>query len=358
MYPPKAGFQLHHDSKYRWGEVIVGVNLGQEGEMLFTPDNPKENAFHHAAFTSEFASKSAGVHKSMRVKLPRRSIYIMSGPSRYVYKHGIAQQRPTRPPPSWNKWNMRKSLTFRSTKVFSDVYLERQLNNTTNTTTTERMEWQRRKEEQDKYKAKGTKVEVAQERQNATLLLNMMDSGIIPSQLRFDRSEVTFDLAPGVVVQQQQQQHSEYRGYSSSQFGSLGIGGGDNIVSAAAPVAATAAFQGEGRQLGSTSINHSRGDDDDDVMQMAINASLRSLDAERAARSEKRKRMNRSSDECASESCKEEEGASAKKRSGGAAGTSCEGVIDLVGEGDSDDDEEETKNEGFFKKDRDIIAIE
>ena len=41
---------------------------------------------------------------------------------------------------------------------------------------------------------------MAQERQNATLLLNMMDSDMIPSQLKFDRSEVTFDLAPSVVL--------------------------------------------------------------------------------------------------------------------------------------------------------------
>ena len=101
MYPPKAGFQFHHDSQYRWGEVIVGINLGQEGTMMFTPDKP-EDAFDHAAFTSEFASKAVGVGKSMRIKLPRRSIYVMSGKSRYVYKHGIAQQKPQMAPPSWN----------------------------------------------------------------------------------------------------------------------------------------------------------------------------------------------------------------------------------------------------------------
>lgn len=183
--------------------------------------------------------------------------------------------------------------------------------------------------------------------------------------MRFDGSEVTFDLAPGVVAQQQQrqQQQSEYRGYSSSRFGALGIGGG--IASTAASGAATAAFQGEGRQLGS-SINHSGGDDNDYMTHMAINASLRSLAEELSAGSEKRKkRRNCSSDEGAPESCKEdEEGASAKKRSGGADGTkwrscwydtSCGGVIDLVGEGSCDD--EETKNGGNLEKDYDIVVI-
>jgi hypothetical protein len=74
MYPPKAGFQFHHDSQYRWGEVIVGVNLGQEGEMMFTPDR-EEDAFDTSAFTTDLASKAAGVGKSVRVKLPRRSIF-------------------------------------------------------------------------------------------------------------------------------------------------------------------------------------------------------------------------------------------------------------------------------------------
>lgn len=346
MYPPKAGFQLHHDSQYRWGEVIVGINLGQEGEIMFTPDKP-DDAFDHAAFTSEFASKAAGVGKSMRIKLPRRSIYVMSGPSRYVYKHGIAQQKPTQAPPSWNKLNMRKSLTFRSTKVFSDVYLERQLKKAEvdDNNTTKRMEWQSRKEAQDKYKPRGNKAEVAQERGKATMLLNMMDSGIIPSQLRFARSEVSFDLPPGVVAQQQQQQQRGFRGYSGGRFGTFGIGGGDGKNLAAAPIAATAAFQGEGRQLGSSSISGEGGDDD---MQLAMNASLRTLAEERAARSEKRKRQ-RGGDEGASE-----EEASLKKRSEGAAGIgTCGGVIDLVGE-DEEEEEVDKKNGG---ESSDVIVI-
>jgi len=54
MYPPppKAGFQFHHDSQHRWGEVIVGMNLGQEGEIMFTPDKD-EDAFDEAAFSTD-----------------------------------------------------------------------------------------------------------------------------------------------------------------------------------------------------------------------------------------------------------------------------------------------------------------
>eukprot|EP00985_Skeletonema_marinoi_P007192 scaffold3145_cov73-Skeletonema_marinoi.AAC.3 len=365
MYPPKAGFQFHHDSKYRWGEVIVGVNLGQEGEIMFTPDRV-EDAFDQAAYSSEFGSKSAGVGKSMRIKLPRRSIYIMSGPSRYVYKHGIAQQKPTQAPPSWNTLNMRKSLTFRSTKVFSDVYLERKLQEAAELEVNHemRIQLQSRKEAQDKFKPNGTRAVVAQERQNATLLLNMMDSGIIPCQLRFARSEVTFDfdLPPGVasVQQQQQQQQQQQSGSSTSSshsFGAIGVSIGGGVTSvvppapaaAHAPSAAAAAFQGEGRQLGSSINNGGVAGDDGDMMQMAINASLRSLAEERAARSsKKRKRRKCESDEGASESCEE---ASPKKRSGGAGVKG--GVIDLVGE----DDEEDKKIEGNHENNCDVIVI-
>ena len=355
MYPPKAGFQFHHDSQYRWGEVIVGINLGQEGTMMFTPDKP-EDAFDHAQFTSEFASKAAGVNKSMRIKLPRRSIYVMSGKSRYVYKHGIAQQKPQMAPPSWNTLNMRKSLTFRSTKVFSDVFLERQLNaaatGASANDVAKRMQWQSRKEAQDKYKPRGNKAEVAQQRQTANSLLNMMESGIIPSHLRFARSEVTFDLPPGVGVaaQQQQQQQSVLHGYSSGRFGGGGGGGsGGGIVAAAAAPLAFAAFQGEGRQLGSSissSIVGGAGRNDD-MMEMAINASLRSLAEERA----KRKRM--SDEGASSESC---EGANPKKGSdegaAGAGGTFGGEVIDLVGE--NDDGEEDKKIGGCNS---DVIVI-
>ena len=30
-YPPKAAFNKHLDSRYRWGETVVGVTLGQAG---------------------------------------------------------------------------------------------------------------------------------------------------------------------------------------------------------------------------------------------------------------------------------------------------------------------------------------
>lgn len=307
MYPPNARFQLHHDSKYRWGEVIMGVNLGQDGEMMFTPDR-EEDAFGEAAFDSEFAYKERGRNKSMKVRLPRRSIYVMTGPSRYVYKHGIAKQKPTQSPPSWNPRNMRKSMTFRSTKVFSDLYLERLLQSYKNTggDATKIAVIQARKNAQDKLKPRDqngtplTKAEIAEERTTANNLLNMLDSGLIPAELRFAQNEVTFPLPSGVVGEQASQRVP---------------------AAASAPVP----FQGEGRQLGSAA--------EDDDMVMAINESLRSLAAERAARAGAGKRKSVDDYTTSPDGSPEKKG----KKSGDTGN-----VIDLLG--DDDDAKKEEDN--------------
>jgi hypothetical protein len=241
--------------------------------------------------------------------------------------------------------NMRKSLTFRSTKVFSDVYLERKLADN-DLDATRRVMWQTRKEAQDKYKPKGNKAEVAQERQNASALLNMIDSGIIPAQLRFAQHEVTFPLPPGVVVTQQR---GAFGNYSSGGFGTSGSGrsvAAASVPPAVAPAraAAAAVFQGEGRQLGSSANNSGVGDDD--IMPMAINASLRSLAEEREARAEKRKRKrdterSGSGDRVSASPCEE-----SPKKGGG--------VIDLVGEDDEDNKEGGNRDD---KKNSDVIVI-
>lgn len=156
----------------------------------------------------------------------------------------------------------------------------------------------------------------------------MLESGIIPAQLRFAQSEVTFPIPAG------QRQRGAFGNYSSGsgRFGTSGVSGGD--VASVPPAAARApavAFQGEGRQLGSSANN--RGDDDNDIMQMAINASLCSLAEEHAARAEKRKRKR------ATENSGSGEGVSA---------SSCEespmkggAVIDLAGEEDEDNMKED-----------------
>lgn len=67
--------------------------------------------------------------------LPPNSMYVMSGASRYDWRHGINVNQKYHPLsrydptntflfPSWNSQNLRRAVIFRSTKVFSNVSLE------------------------------------------------------------------------------------------------------------------------------------------------------------------------------------------------------------------------------------------
>ena len=53
----------------------------------------------------------------------------MSGASRVDWKHGIRKQpaTPSRPPPPWNPFDFRRSLTLRATKAYSDACLDAEL---------------------------------------------------------------------------------------------------------------------------------------------------------------------------------------------------------------------------------------
>jgi hypothetical protein len=246
VYPEGAGFFHHYDSRHRWGEVIVGVTVGQSGVIYFVPKDGQESLLPPG-------------RDSIEVVLPRRSIYVMSDASRYDWKHGIVKHRPTHPSPSWNTNNLRISLTLRSKKVYSDVYLERQLLNETDVM--KRAELSTRIAEQKKFypvlKKNGpklTKSEVEEQRKKANALLDFMDSGAIPAHLRFHQHEVTSPLPK-----------------SDNRSG---------VASASAPAAATV-FPGRGRLLGSAD------DDDDKEMKNVLEASIRSYAKEEAARKRK-----------------------------------------------------------------------
>lgn len=295
LYPPGASFSHHYDSRTRWGEVIVGVNLGREGEMLFVPQAKHDK--------EALAARTNGKIKSVRVKMPRRSIYVMSGPSRLDWKHGVVSHKVTKndpPLPSWNPHNMRKSLTFRSTKVFSDVYFERKIQDMQNMIVTERNDERRRKHEETladlttrqrsqlRFKASGdygkgslSGADLLEERRRAASLLDMMASGSVgvPADLRFDPSEVTFPLPPGVPT------GGSYDAAGGFAVGAFAGGGFASSFLASTRAIAVSAFRGEGRRLGRSADNRRVDEDgEDDDIAKAKNASLRSLAEERAKR--------------------------------------------------------------------------
>lgn len=133
-YPKSAQFNSHYDSRYRWGECITGVCLGQAGVIYFTQQKgsaPKKWKTQEGGPKVNVQTQKCG-KICVEVQLPRRCIYTFHGPARLDWKHGIRHQTVKRlatfpAPPSWNPWNLRRSLTFRCTKAYSDAYLQHQL---------------------------------------------------------------------------------------------------------------------------------------------------------------------------------------------------------------------------------------
>lgn len=110
-YPPNAVFPIHWDSRYRWGEYVLGVSMGSSAYITFHPvDKTLQN---------------------VRVELPRRSVYVMTGESRTDWKHSLnGVLRPgfgVHAPLCWNPEGMRRSLTFRCTKQYNYDAMQHQL---------------------------------------------------------------------------------------------------------------------------------------------------------------------------------------------------------------------------------------
>jgi hypothetical protein len=120
-------FALHFDSKYTWGETVIGVSLGAASCLRFFPANGQTMNGPAFAAKGEFG-KGLGASrvkdKHVEIELPRRSIYIMSGPSRTDWRHAISPIE-DKSPPSQN-WNpgFRRSLTMRTVKWYSDAVLQ------------------------------------------------------------------------------------------------------------------------------------------------------------------------------------------------------------------------------------------
>ena len=130
-----TGFKEHFDSRYRWGETVVGVTLGRECVMYFVPGNGAIKARGVPAAPESSTSLPVTVKRypssgsfAIELSLPRRSIYVMSGAARVDFKHGIRalpRVDPRAPPAvAWNPHSMRRALTLRATKAYSDHCLD------------------------------------------------------------------------------------------------------------------------------------------------------------------------------------------------------------------------------------------
>jgi len=88
VYPDGTGFTSHLDSAHRWGHRIVTFSLQTACELLL---------------------QKAGV-ATFRQVLEARSAYVLTGPARYDWKHGISRRKRGGP---------RVAVVLRSTKAFA-----------------------------------------------------------------------------------------------------------------------------------------------------------------------------------------------------------------------------------------------
>ena len=101
-YEEGGTFAPHFDSRYRWGETVMGVCLGAPAVIKF--------------------SAHVGGKASVDIPIERRCIYVMTGESRVDWKHSIhsvnkMNKKKVTAVPSWNLDGLRRSLTLRSTKT-------------------------------------------------------------------------------------------------------------------------------------------------------------------------------------------------------------------------------------------------
>ena len=87
----------------------------------YEPAEPGENAYYTKSKTKIFGKQ----RWQLTMVLPPNSIYVMSGPSRYDWRHGIncGDANVTLPNSSFA---LRRSVVFRSTEVFSDYCLKKE----------------------------------------------------------------------------------------------------------------------------------------------------------------------------------------------------------------------------------------
>ncbi len=164
-YPIGSKFAGHFDSRYRWGIYIIGVNLGSP-----------------CMLSMSFPGDSS---KTKKVLLPRRSIYVMSGDARYLYKHAISKINKIDDAndlandlanKEWNKKGIRRSFTLRCSKIYETVYLEHKLKLGKNEILTELIkENQLFKPRKDHDSTKNmTKEEIENDRQEAEFHVGMI----------------------------------------------------------------------------------------------------------------------------------------------------------------------------------------
>ena len=97
-YEPGQGIRPHFDRKDYFDNTIIGISLGSDCVMEFTPVSTKENK-----------------KEKVNIFIPRRSLYVLEDDARYKWHHGIPGRKNDKL--GNGKVNVRKrriSITFRN----------------------------------------------------------------------------------------------------------------------------------------------------------------------------------------------------------------------------------------------------
>ena len=247
-YRKGSSFPCHWDGRGKWGEYVIACTLGAPCTITFQHAAPKGNpvdpsrpfewvppdpastddAYWTRSLTDEEVELSSYSSKNKRrlwqltMTLPPNSLYVMSGASRYDWRHGINcdQSHPVPTPnalhvsasgavtklpvdtwllPSWNKSGSRRSVIYRSTKCFSDLCLDHEKDRALDDgdydaliSVNRRIDDAHRFKPQDEYARRDLTEEEIRQKKKAgeALIAELKRSGV--HRLRFDPSEVMF----------------------------------------------------------------------------------------------------------------------------------------------------------------------
>ena len=245
-YRKGSTFPCHWDGRGKWGEYVICCTLGAPCTITFQHAAPKKNPVDPSrpsdwvppdpdTIESSYWTRSEKEARLSRqssetrrlwqltMTLPPNSLYVMSGPSRYDWRHGIncdsnhpvptptssyisASGAVTQVPasswlfPSWNISGSRRSVIFRSTKCFSDLCLQEEKDKALDDgdygaliAINRRIDDAHRFKPQDILAKKIlTEEEIRDKRKEGeALITELKRSGV--HRLRFDPSEVMFD---------------------------------------------------------------------------------------------------------------------------------------------------------------------
>jgi alkylated DNA repair dioxygenase AlkB len=128
-YPAGSNFPCHWDSRSKWGEYVIAISLGQRSTLTFqhvpNAKTPFDPAFDPPSqlppdtyYTASYVHAQKKSRYQVSMTLPPNSIYVMSAASRVDWRHGVR---------SWHAHPPRRAIIYRSTKVYSEVVLQREL---------------------------------------------------------------------------------------------------------------------------------------------------------------------------------------------------------------------------------------